>query len=328
MTQANRRTTHETDQVQPEGLVVSIQLPSEAEAVLTAHGGSAVVSYGKIDEAANDARTEKAAVVITTVIGSAMETVVRLRRWIAGPIVMLVEPDALATELMVASQAGVTLLPMVSGYEKMLPYVLSQQVELTALRSERDRLFEQASRDSLTGLVNRRVGDDALGRGYAEATRYDNDFACLMIDLDGFKPVNDRLGHGVGDEVLRLTAGVLKACCRTCDTVYRYGGDEFVVLMPQTDIAGAVAVGKRIITAFTGVMRRQFLNKPVAMQLSVSVGAASLRESRPSSAARLLDQADQALAQAKTSGKHRVERYRPTPRTQVKIVPRPLRLVR
>jgi diguanylate cyclase len=92
-----------------------------------------------------------------------------------------------------------------------------------------------ATHDSLTGLPNRSLLSDRLAQALAHATRYGERVMLLVVDLDGFKLINDMYGHGVGDEVLRQVAARLRASVRACDTVCRYGGDEFVVMLPQID---------------------------------------------------------------------------------------------
>jgi len=99
-----------------------------------------------------------------------------------------------------------------------------------------------ATHDSLTGLPNRVLLLDRLGQALARATRYREGVMLLVVDLDAFKLVNDTYGHGVGDEILRQVAARLLACVRACDTVCRYGGDEFVVLQPQIDAVGDAEV--------------------------------------------------------------------------------------
>lgn len=103
------------------------------------------------------------------------------------------------------------------------------------LRRDISQIRHFATHDSLTGLPNRALLSDRLAQALAHATRYDKRVMLLVVDLDGFKLVNDMHGHGVGDEVLRQVAARLRACVRACDTVCRYGGDEFVVMLPQID---------------------------------------------------------------------------------------------
>jgi two-component system cell cycle response regulator len=117
-----------------------------------------------------------------------------------------------------------------------------------ALRTKRslDVLLQQATTDSLTGLANRRHLDMRAAAAIAMAQRYGRPLACIMLDVDYFKAVNDRHGHAAGDLVLRAVAERLRLVCRASDIIGRYAGDEFVVVLPETDELGASAMGERI----------------------------------------------------------------------------------
>lgn len=148
-----------------------------------------------------------------------------------------------------------------------------------------------ATHDSLTGLPNRRLLLDRLGQALAYATRYRQRVMLLVIDLDGFKLVNDVHGHGVGDEVLRQVAGRLRSCVRSCDTVCRYGGDEFVVMLPQIGAAeDAEAVSGKIRARLAAP--HVFGTEPILV--TVSIGVAVYLEDGQTSR-ELLDRADAAM---------------------------------
>lgn len=176
------------------------------------------------------------------------------------------------------------------------------------------QLEEAAATDPLTGLANRRAFNIALDRCFAEASRYGHDLACIMIDLDGFKQCNDTLGHQRGDELLQLVARVLEANSRRSDVAGRFGGDEFIVLLPQTDLPTARLVARRIAEEFNAAVQRAFA--PMyrnAHQITLSMGLACLRHSRPVNTDQLIAHADHALYSAKQMGKARLVVFSQTP---------------
>jgi diguanylate cyclase (GGDEF)-like protein/putative nucleotidyltransferase with HDIG domain len=147
----------------------------------------------------------------------------------------------------------------------------------------------QAATDALTGLINHGALHTRMREEISRARRQGTTLACLLIDLDDFKAVNDEHGHQAGDEQLRLVAAALRDELRDHDLIARYGGDEFVVLLPGADAAGGRAVAERIAGA---------------APMACSIGVAHWRE--PLSADELLERADRALLLAKRTGKQRV----------------------
>ncbi|HVP12411.1 MAG TPA: diguanylate cyclase [Phycisphaerae bacterium] len=173
----------------------------------------------------------------------------------------------------------------------------------TELERANGLLAEMAARDSLTGLYNRRHFGNLLTQLFAEATRYDTDLTCMMLDLDNFKRVNDSLGHQTGDRLLQLTAHVIRETIRDSDIAVRYGGDEFVVMLPQTSLGDARAFAERLLTRFQSELMNDL---PEAIVSSLSIGLASRGEHHPVSAMDLVKLADEALYLAKAGGKNRI----------------------
>jgi diguanylate cyclase (GGDEF)-like protein len=165
------------------------------------------------------------------------------------------------------------------------------------LRGEVDRLHQFAYTDPLTGAANRRSLLARIDYEVARHTRTSGSFAVLMLDLDGFKRLNDRFGHAAGDEVLRDIAAAISGAIRAQDTVARLGGDEFAVLAPETDVPGArqlaARIGQAIADAAAGLDG-----------LSASSGAALFPDDGRS-ATSLLDAADQRLLRVKRERDHR-----------------------
>ena len=163
---------------------------------------------------------------------------------------------------------------------------------------------EAALTDVLTGLYNRRHAMDRLAQEWAEADRGLRPLAVLMLDIDYFKVVNDSYGHDAGDSVLRRVADVLRAIARLSDVVCRYGGEEFLIIAPDTPLDGAFQLAERIRV---GIERQSMPVGGQTIRLSMSLGVA-VKDGRIGSHERLLKAADEALYRAKQKGRNRVER--------------------
>lgn len=160
--------------------------------------------------------------------------------------------------------------------------------------------LEESLRDPLTGLLNRRTLDDALGRMAAFAQRSGHPLSLLMLDLDHFKRVNDTHGHEAGDQVLRAFAGVLSGSLRASDMAVRYGGEEFLAVLPDTGTDAALGVAEKLRRAVEN------LAIPVGdavVRPTVSIGVATLKPGESGEA--LIGRADQALYRAKGAGRNR-----------------------
>jgi len=189
-----------------------------------------------------------------------------------------------------------------------------QEVRVKNQQLERavDKLKTSAATDALTGLANRRSIARSLERRFAEAERYGHDLACIMIDLDRFKQANDQLGHQKGDELLQLAAKVLEANCRRSDLAGRYGGDEFIVLLPRTSVQTARVVARRIHKEFVAAVDLACgPESPDEVRPGMSVGISTIDHGRPANAEQLIAQADQAMYLAKGSTSARLRTYRP-----------------
>ncbi|QDU35377.1 Diguanylate cyclase DosC [Poriferisphaera corsica] len=184
--------------------------------------------------------------------------------------------------------------------------VKNEQLEMVV-----EKLEDIAATDPLTGLANRRAFARALGRYFAASTRDDTDLACIMIDLDGFKALNDTLGHQNGDKLLQHTSRVLQQFLRRSDLAGRFGGDEFVLLLPNTNQQRAIQVAERIQDEFRKEISRQIMDEHDQIKLSMSMGLATLRVSEAKSPQALIECADKTLYAAKRSGKDQLLVYQP-----------------
>jgi diguanylate cyclase len=175
--------------------------------------------------------------------------------------------------------------------------------EIESLRENLEAMRTESLTDSLTGLPNRRYLDSALLQSIDQATVTGEPMALLMIDVDRFKTFNDTWGHLTGDQVLRLVSMSMKSCVRPTDTPARFGGEEFAVVLPQTNLQHALLVAERIRSA---VMGRELVKRSTGESLgrvTVSIGAAVFR--RGDTAPILLERADRCLNEAKRSGRNK-----------------------
>ncbi|MBX6341242.1 MAG: GGDEF domain-containing protein, partial [Thermomicrobiaceae bacterium] len=173
--------------------------------------------------------------------------------------------------------------------------------DVTVRRELQERLMRQAFYDALTGLPNRSLFLDRLATALAQRDRRHELLAVMFIDLDGFKAINDRLGHAAGDELLRGVGQRLELSVRSGDTVSRYGGDEFTVLLTGLTDPGAVhPVARRILAGIHEPF--QVGSREVSISASIGVAIGGSPEPRPDD---LLRDADIALYRAKALGKRR-----------------------
>jgi diguanylate cyclase (GGDEF)-like protein len=164
------------------------------------------------------------------------------------------------------------------------------------------KLEVQAITDPLTELFNRRYFLSAVEKEFNRTVRYKSPTSCLMIDIDHFKKINDAYGHRAGDISLKETAARIKSCTRDIDTVARWGGEEFIVLLPETGGENAMLVAARILGAVSHLAFTAFPER-----ITVSIGLATVPDPCIDTAEKLIHEADLALYEAKTKGRNRIE---------------------
>lgn len=226
---------------------------------------------------------------------------------LAGAISRFADGDMTARSML---KRGDEIGRLAVAYNQMADRLTAKQAETQQLNAELEtrvrqrthQLRELAARDSLTGLYNHRHFNDVLRRSFAETARYGGSLACVMVDVDNFKSVNDRFGHQVGDEVLILVGEIITRELRSADVAARVGGDEFVALLPQTDARNAYILANRIRSAFS----RAITQKRIAGDVTLSVGVASSDDTGVTDHRSLVEAADKALYGAKHLGKNRV----------------------
>ena len=181
---------------------------------------------------------------------------------------------------------------------------LTLQRRAEQLEQDLRQVERLAATDPMTGCYNRRAFEQIFGQLFAEATRTQSDLTCVMIDLDKFKGVNDTLGHAVGDELIKAAARAIREGMRRMDVACRYGGDEFILLLPKADAAESRRVADRIRLDYARLSAQVLGGESKTM----SIGVGSLREARPrpDHAEALMLAADRALYVAKEAGRDQI----------------------
>ena len=194
-----------------------------------------------------------------------------------------------------------------SDHELMLLSIFSteavQAVEKSQLLNE---LKAQATQDPLTGLWNKKSLINKLGIEMERGKRHQQTLAVMFIDLDGFKKFNDEHGHLMGDKLLHDFTKILKECSRKIDIIGRFGGDEFIIIAPQTDIEGANNLAEKLRSATS---EHEFLSSEIDVYTHISCSIGITIQEEDSNIDKLLVQADQALYASKNNGRNQVTSY-------------------
>ena len=233
------------------------------------------------------------AVATLTVFSMLMSTA------ICWPFFILLEIEPATLHLMLALSAAV---PLVVAPLSLIP-LLTVTAQLNEARAELDRL---ASTDALTGATSRAAFFELAATEWARAVRHNLPLSVLLLDVDHFKRINDGYGHALGDLALAAVAGAVSASLRQTDTLGRYGGEEFIALLPMTNAEGARVLAQRILEQ----VRRLEISSGDAQRVSVtiSIGVATLGAG-VAELHGLVGLADQALYAAKSAGRDRFEEH-------------------
>lgn len=192
---------------------------------------------------------------------------------------------------------------MISAYRltRLHQQLAEQRAELDRLNA---RLADQARTDPLTGLGNRlRMQEDLEILG-ARTERYGQTYCAILLDIDFFKLYNDNYGHPAGDEVLRRVAAAIESHCRSGDTAYRYGGEEFLIILPEQDLKTGAAIAERMRRTLEE-LRVEHEYSPAGF-VTVSAGVAAFSGEEKKTTDELLNRADEALYRAKAAGRNGV----------------------
>jgi len=223
------------------------------------------------------------------------------------PVIVLTgSADAIVAKEMILAGAH-DYFPKASIEPEALGIAIGNCLEKAARENEVRRQNHENERlaviDALTDLYNRRYLADALRRECSRVGRYGNTLSCLMIDLDGFKAYNDVYGHLHGDAILRQVAALIAGSLRDCDIAARYGGDEFCVLVTETDAEGAELLAERLRAS---IAEQRVVVDGWVVTVTASIGVVTV-DGRPAPyPEKLIEGADTALRRAKAAGKNRI----------------------
>jgi len=198
-----------------------------------------------------------------------------------------------------------TFMTLMANFSPFLLVAYVTSLLAADIRHAKRKINTLSHTDGLTGLLNMRAFVMLLEKQIISVARYSQPFTVMMIDVDGLKMVNDRFGHATGTHLIKTFAGSISDCVRTSDVLARYGGDEFVILMPHTGSEAALIAAERIRAA---IHESAFDMNGQHIAASVSIGIASYPES-VDAAGDVLDKADVALYWSKQSGRDRVTVY-------------------
>ena len=260
--------------------------------------------------------------------GSGLELLAKIKARCDTPVILVTGENVgqIATN---AIRAGATdYIVKIDDYLFTIPLMVEKNLAASQLRKENERLGKElekalaelrdrnvqleqslkrveevAATDPLTGLYNRRHFGKLLEQLFSEAHRYDADLACIMLDLDGYKQFNDTYGHQAGDQMLVVLGKVIASNLRTMDVSARYGGDEFILLLPKAGTQEAALAANRIREDFRSASRTKLVQ---THSVTMSVGIASIHGDRPVSADQLVAAADKSLYRAKEGGRDRI----------------------
>jgi two-component system, cell cycle response regulator len=259
---------------------------------------------------------------------SSMQLVEEIRRRCETPVILVTGENACHLAAEAIRKGATDYIVKMGDYLFTIPLVVEKNLAVAKIKRENESLRaeielaltqvreknaqleqslkkveEMAATDALTGLYNRRHFGKALEQCFAEAQRYEKDLSCVMIDLDSYKKLNDTYGHQVGDQLLMLAGRVINANKRAMDIGARYGGDEFVLLLPHANGEEAQNVAQRIREEFFKASA-PLLKREAGVTMSIGIG--SLRANRPNNGDQLLSLADAALYCAKEAGRNRI----------------------
>ncbi len=238
---------------------------------------------------------------------SGMEWLAEISEKRMAPVVMLTGSGSEEVAVQALQEGAVGYLPKGSLSKEKLVEAIDAALKKWRLmqqsRANQEELERLANFDSLTGLHNRRAILHRLDEHIKQVRRYEGELSLIMLDIDYFKKVNDQYGHLIGDEVLENVAVLMQQNVRNTDSVGRYGGEEFIVVLSETDLSSALIVAERLRSAIEAAEMRDFEGNMFGITVSQGVSSYKPGEDKQS----LISRADDALYRAKQNGRNRVE---------------------
>jgi diguanylate cyclase (GGDEF)-like protein len=274
--------------------------------------------------------------------GTGMDLLADVQNRSSTPVILVTGENVGGTAAECIRRGATDYVVKVGDYLFTIPLVVQKNLQVVKVRRENEtlrreleqtlgalkeknvqleqslkRVEEVAATDPLTGLYNRRHFSRVLEQLFAESQRYAKDLSCVMIDLDGYKQLNDKYGHQFGDQILVAAGKVVGTNMRKMDVAARYGGDEFVLLLPHASAEEAEGVATRIRDEYRQAAG-QLLERAsggTAAPLTMSIGITALLDNPaaiPAGAEQLVARADAAMYRAKNEGRNRVVQYEST----------------
>lgn len=212
-------------------------------------------------------------------------------------------PMAMVSEKLEANKTYIfTSAALVLGLLLIFLFTLSNKF-LKKLDEAQAKLFVMATTDGLTKVYNRKVAIERFEEEISQHIRFNKPLSCLLLDIDHFKSINDRYGHQAGDAFLVMMAGILRKFSRQYDIVCRYGGEEFIIILPETDLADALFVAEKMREQ---VQQASIVFNGSTISTTISAGAAQMFPGKKESSDDIIYRADKALYKAKETGRNRV----------------------
>ncbi|MNX04747.1 Serine/threonine-protein kinase PrkC [compost metagenome] len=260
-----------------------------------------------VDDALSDQEFQMQASVMALNLRTVMCVPLLAKQTVLG--VLYVDSQAIVNHF---TERDLALLESIAHHAAIAIENAHLYTQLTQRANELEHLVElyeeanmRASTDPLTGLHNRRFFQDQLSRDFAQSRRHHRHLSVILLDIDHFKSFNDTFGHQLGDEVIVAVARVLEGAVRLSDLAARWGGEEFIVALPDTDLDGALTVAERIRQSVSEIQLTDPDGNPLR-QITASLGVSSLRP-EDARIAELIERSDRALYVAKAGGRNQVQ---------------------